>query len=202
MLCGFIFVRKQSHIAYKLLLLLLVVTLANETMCYFFKNTGFMHTIVFYNLYWYFRFPLLGLIFFKIFGNKNKAIDYFIKGFWILSIIFFIICWYLYKGLFEQMHTLYLAAGGVFVIINCLLLFYQSLKNDDVIRPIEFPFFISAVAFFLYFLGILPFFGIANLLTLKYPVLADNPSIIARSLSLFIYSFFAFDFFVQWKIMK
>jgi hypothetical protein len=83
-----------------------------------------------------------------------------------------------------------------------MLLFYKSVKNEEIIKPLAFPFFICSVALFLYFLGILPFFGIINLLTMKYSGLAENPGLVAKSLSIFIYSFISVDYYLQWKRMK
>lgn len=202
MICGLLFTKKASHSSYKWMLLLLIVTFCNELFCYLLKINTRYHTYIFYNLYWYFRFPLLGLIFSKAIGNTNKSLHFFIKGFYLLSVILFIVCYNLYDGLFKQLHTLYLIAGSVFVITNCMILFYQSVKNDEILNPFSFPIFISAIAFFIYFLGIMPFFGIINILVKKYLAFANNPSIVARSLSIFLYSLISIDYFLQWKRTK
>jgi hypothetical protein len=135
-LCGLLFTKKASHIAYKLFLFFLIITLGNEIICYFFKKSGFMHTLIFYNIYYYFRFTFLGVIYQCIFTKKDKAINYFINSFYVISVLLFFICWYLYNGIYDRMHTIYLLVGSVFVIINCMLLFYKSVKNEEVIKPL------------------------------------------------------------------
>src|SRR4051794_21615749 len=85
-LCGLIFLKKSSHIAYKLLLIFLIVTLSNEITCFFVKQNH-DQTQVYYNIYYYFRFPFIGLAFHTIFFNKNKFISYFIISFYLLSIL-------------------------------------------------------------------------------------------------------------------
>ena len=172
-------------------------------MCYSLKQVGFKRTYVFYNIYYYFRFPMLGLIFQTILAKRNKPAVYFITGFYFISLLLFFIFYDLYGGLFKQVHTSYLLIGGVFVIINCLLLFYQSVKEEELMGPFSFPFFLCSVALFLYFLGILPFFGVINILVKKnYYTASFNPSLISRSLSIIIYSLISIDYFLQWKRMK
>ena len=197
-ICGLVFTKRSSHIAYKLFLFFLIVTFANETVCYYLKIKNTIHTNFLYNIYYYFRFTFLGIIFYSLL-YKNRAAIIFIRAFWLLSVFLFFIFYQLYHGIFNQLHTRYLMLGGIFVIINCLLLFYQSVKDERVISPFEFPFFICATALFLYFLGILPFFGVINLLVKKYPSLATSPAIVAKSLSIVFYSLISFDYFLQWK---
>lgn len=198
-ICGLIFTKKLSHIAYKLFIVFLAVTLFNEVFCYFMKM--YMDTQVFYNIYYYFRFPYLAFIFHTVFTKKKKYIHYFTWSFYIASIVLFFVCMNLYHGISGQLHTLYLAVGGTFVIINCLLLFYESVKSEEIIKPFAYPFFLCSMALFLYFLGILPFFGIINFLTAKGGNYL-NPTLIARLLSIVIYSLISVDYYLQWKRMK
>ncbi|MBC7537051.1 MAG: hypothetical protein H7258_15280 [Ferruginibacter sp.] len=181
---------------------ILVITLLNEVMCYSLKQVGLKRTYIFYNIYYYVRFPLLGLIFQTVFAKRNKAAVYFTTGFFFVSFFLFFIFFQLYEGLNRQVHTSYLLIGGVFVIINCLLLFYQAMKEEELIGPFSFPFFLCSVALFLYFLGILPFFGILNILVIKYYSASGNPALIAKSLSIIIYSLISIDYYLQWKRMK
>ncbi|MEO6669393.1 MAG: hypothetical protein ABIN36_07945 [Ferruginibacter sp.] len=161
-----------------------------------------MHTVIFYNIYYYFRFPFLALVFQTILSKKNPFVDYFIKLFYIISIPLFFICFYLYHGLYKQLHTIYLLIGGVFVIINCLLLFYESIKNDEIINPFAFPFFISTMALFLYFLVILPFFGVINFLVASKTIMARDPALVAKVMSTIFYSLISVDYYLQWKRTK
>lgn len=195
-----IFTKKSSHIAYKLFLFFLCVTFFNEVVCYFLKSR--MHTIIFYNIYYYFRFPFLAVVFQTIFSTKNKFINYFIKSFYFISVILFFTCYYLYNGLYKQVHTIYLLIGGVFVIINCLLLFYQSVKDEEIISPFAFPFFICSMALFFYFLVILPFFGIINFLARSETLFSKNPSLVAKIISTIFYSLISIDYYLQWKRMR
>ena len=194
-----IFTKKSSHIAYKYLLFFLVVTFANEVTCYFLKS--FTSTIIFYNIYYYFRFIFLGIIFQSLL-NKKRIINYFINSFYIISFFLFFFCLYLYAGISKYLHTIYFLTGVVFIIINCLLIFYQSLKSEEIINPLIFPFFLSSIALFLYFLGGLPFLGIFNFMAKKYPSLVSNKFIIMKLLSVMLYSLISVDYFLQWKRMK
>ncbi len=196
-ICGLVFTKRSSHIAYKILLVFLIVTFCNEVMCYFLKSH--LPTFIFYNIYYYFRFPVIGLIFHKIFGKKTKSINLFINTFYIISVPFFFLCIYLYKGLNKELHNIYLLTGILFVIINCLIFFYRSLRSEEIINPFDFTFFITTVGLFLYFLGCLPFLGTFNFMLKHYPSIIANRIIITKSLSIMLYSLISIDYYLQWK---
>lgn len=197
---GLIFTKKLSHIAYKLFLVFLIVTFINELTCDWIRTrTNYSTNALFYNIYYYFRFPFLGFIFQKIFDHKNKYVDYFINSFYIASVLLFFYCWHKYNGLANNFHSIYLITGMVFIIITCLILFYRSLKSDEIINPFLFPLFITSVGLFLYFLGNLPFLGSLNFMIAKFPTLVDNSLIIPKCLSIVLYSLISVDYFLQWK---
>ncbi len=208
MICGLIFTKRASHRCYKIFLIILVLTTLNETGSFVVKYLANIHKINLivnthpnYNVYFYIRFILLGMIFQSIFTRKNKLIYYFINLFYVTTIVMFFFCYNLYSGI-NKIHTAYYMTGGVFVIINCLLLFYESINNDEVVSPFEFPFFLSAVALFLLFLGILPFMGMINFLAKYNASLFENQQIIIKCLNVVFYSLISVDYYLQWKRMK
>lgn len=196
---GLVFTKKSSHFSYKLLLVFLVVTLLNEVVCFYIKTNRLGSTYVFYNLYYYFRFPILGWMFLYLFQNKFQKI--FVYFFLILSIIFFLLNVFYFHG-FNSLHSNYLLAGGIFVIILCLVHFYNILKNSRKENPLTTPFFAVATGLFFYFLGILPFFGIINLLLKKDIIFVSQYLTLVKSLSIFLYTLIGVEFYIQWKRLK
>lgn len=199
LLCGLIFIKRSSHISYKLLLLFLLVTLFNEIFCYFLKKQR-TNTHFYYNIYYYFRFPFLGFVFYRLLSSK-KIVTIFIRIFWGLTGVLFFVCLYLYNGM-NKLHTIYLLSGGLFVLMLCLFNFYFLLKDEDIVNPFKTRFFWISTGLFLYFLGILPFLGVINLLIKQDIIFANHQLIITKSLSIFLYSLIATDYFIQWKQMR
>jgi hypothetical protein len=199
--CGLIFTKKSSHIAYKLFLVILTITFFNELTCYFLKQRQ-IPTALFYNIFFYIRFPFLGQIFLTIFSKRIKSFHYFTKSFYLISLILFFVCFHLYNGLNYQIHTIYFLTGSVFIIINCLFLFYESVKDEEIINPVDFPFFLISMGFFIFYLALSPFFGILNFLLKTNVVLLQNQFIIIKSLNVILYSLISFDYFLQWKRTK
>lgn len=195
---GLIFTRKSSQLSYKLLVGFLIITFCNEVLCYILKQNR-INTHLFYNIYYYFRFPFLGLVFYKLL-TEQKIIANFIQFFWIISILLFFVCIYLYG--IRKLHTIYLLSGGVFILLLCLSRFLTLLKNEEVTNPLRSPFFWISTGLFFYFLGVLPFLGVINFLVKQDIIFAGNQLVITKILSIFLYSLIALDYFIQWKQAK
>jgi hypothetical protein len=196
---GLICTNRSSHISYKLLNIFLAVTLCNEVLCFILKKQ-YINTHLNYNIYYYFRFPFLGFIYYKL-HPSYKIVPSLVKFFLALTVILFLLSLYLYNGI-TKLHTIYLLAGGIFVILLSLLHFYILLKNEDAINPFQARFFWVATGLFFYFLGILPFLGILNFLVKKDLIFASHQLIIAKLLSVLLYSLIMIDYLIQWKQMK
>lgn len=198
-ICGLIFTKKSSHISYKLLLVFLAVTFMNESICLYIKTNRIGSTYIYYNFYYYFRFPVLGIMFLYLFQSKiQKIIIYF---FWLLSIVLFLLNLFYLYGL-HSLHSSYLLSGGIFTIVLCLIHFYNILKNSKKKNPLKTPFFAVAIGLFFFFLGMLPFFGIINLLLKKDIIFVSEYLVLIKALSIFLYSVIALDYFIQWKQLK
>ncbi len=196
---GLVFTKKSSQFSYKLLLLFLIVTFLNESICYYIKNTLHGSNNIFYNCYYYFRFPIIGFMFLNLFSSKfQKRIIYLFLIFSFL--LFFINNFYLYG--FYLLHSNYQAAGSIFVIALSLIHFYNILQNTNKKNPLITPFFWVATGFFFYFLCTLPFLGILNFLLKNEIVFVGQYLIIVKSLSLLLYSSIGIDFYIQWKYQK
>lgn len=196
---GLIFTKKSSHFSYKLLLSFLLVTFLNESICLYIKIKHLGSTYIFYNLYYYFRFPLLGWIFFYLLSNiYQKSIVWI---FLVITVFFFVYNTFYLYGI-HSLHSNYLLAGGIFIISLCTMHFYNILKNSKKKNPLTTPFFWIASGLFFYFLGIQPFFGIINLLLKKDMIFVSEYLVIIKSLSIFLYSLIAIDFYIQWKNSK
>jgi hypothetical protein len=196
---GLIFTKKSSLFSYKLLLLFLIVTFLNESICFYIKIKHLGSTYIFYNFYYYFRFPLLGWMFLFLLPNKvQKSIIYIFLA---LSFFLFLFnSFYLYG--FNSLHSNYLLSGGVFIILLSLIHFYNILKNSKKKNPLTTPFFWVSTGLFFYFLGIQPFFGIINVLLKKDIIFVAEYLIIIKSLSIFLYTLIGIDFYFQWKNLK
>ncbi len=196
---GLIFTKKASHFSYILLLVFLLITFMNESICMYIKNKQLGSTYIFYNFYYYFRFPIIGWMFLNIFSDKlQKGFVYF---FMLFSVILFIVNnFYLYG--FYTLHSNYQFSGGIFIVIISLIQFYNILKNTKKKNPLTTPFFWVATGLFFYFLGTLPFFGILNFLLKKEIIFVSAYLIIIKSFSILLYSLIGIDFYIQWKYQR
>lgn len=199
LLIGLICTTRSSHISYKLLLIFLLVTLTNEITCFILKNNN-ISTYPLYNIYYYFRFPFLGLIFYKLYPT-DKSIPLIVKLFWGLSIILLFVFLHQYGGI-KKLHVNYLITGGIFIILLALLYFYVLFKSEEVTNSFRTRFFWISAGFFFFFLGTIPFFSILRPLVKKYPAFASNQLIITKLLSILLYSLIAIDYYIQWKQKK
>jgi len=96
------------------------------------------------------------------------------------------------------LHSNYQLSGGLFVIILCLIHFYNILKKSKNENPLTTAFFWTAAGLFFYFLGILPFYGIINVLLNKAMIFAGEYLMLIKSLSIFLYTLIGIDFYIQW----
>lgn len=196
---GLVFTKKSSQFSYILLLVFLLITFINEAICLYIKNNQLGSTYIFYNFYYYFRFPIIGWMFLNIFSNKLQK--RFVYLFMLFSVIlFFVNNFYLYG--FYTLHSNYQFSGGIFIIIISLIHFYNILKNTKKKNPLTTPFFWVATGLFFYFLGTLPFFGILNFLLKKEIIFVSAYLIIIKSFSILLYSLIGIDFYIQWKYQR
>ncbi len=196
---GLVFIKRSSPFNYKLLLFFLFVTCFNESVCFYIKSNALGSTYTFYNVYYYFRFLLLGWIFLPLFSSKlQKNIIYL---FFILSISMLVFNFFYYYNS-KELHTNYQLLGGVFTITLCLLHFYNILKGSLKENPLKAKFFWISTGFFFYFLGTLPFFGILRLLVEKDIIFAEQYYVLVKSFSIYLYSLIAIDFYIQWKYQR
>ncbi|MEO7446084.1 MAG: hypothetical protein ABIT96_13940 [Ferruginibacter sp.] len=198
-LLGLFMVKKQSLFSYKLMLVFLLYTFLNESWCWYLKNYAYGNTYALYNIYYYIRFPIIGWMYWYVLSTLGARIV--IKIFWILSVFALIVNTFLLYG-FHLLHSNYLVAGGVFCILLALMHFYVILTSIKKYNPLQTPFFWISTALFFYFLGILPFFGIINLLLKEDLIFVDTYSIIIKTLSILLYTLIGIDFYVQWKNLK
>ena len=196
---GLIFTYRSGSFNYKLLLLFLLITFLNESVCLYIKNRGLGSTYIFYNFYYYFRYPVLACMFLYLFTDKFQRIFiyiFFLLSFFLLFFNFF----YYYKS--DELHTNYQLAGGFFIIILCLFYFYNIIRMSNMENPLKTKFFWVATGFFFFFLGTLPFFGILRFLVKKDILFAEEYLVLVKSLSILLYSFIGIDFYIQWKYQK
>lgn len=196
-LAGMLVSEKKLHRAYRLFTIFLLVTLLNEVLCYYVKLAGY-YTLWIYNLYYYFRVIFLAYIFQTLLPSGHWAIKYVIRPFYLVTLLLGITFYIKYDGIEKQLHGLYFMVGGVFIIANCLILFYESLKRTEGASAWSQPFLISSVALFIYFLGILPFIGLINFLIKNHSSLSHYGGMIAQGLSVLIYSLISLDYYKQW----
>jgi len=199
LMIGLVFTKKSSQFSYKLLLVFLAVTFFNESVCFYIKIKQLGSTYIFYNFYYYFRFPILGYMFLLLFENRfQKAL---VSLFLLLSVILGCYNFFYLYGL-NRLHSNYLLVGGIFIIILCLIHFYNILRKSKQKNPLTSSFFAVAVGLFFFFLGMLPFFGIINLLLKKDIIFVSEYLVLIKALSIFLYSLIGLDFFIQWKQLK
>lgn len=199
--CGLIYVERSSHLSYRLLVLFLIVTFANEIWCFSLKLCG-IKTGVYYNIYYYFRFPLLSVIFYSLLKEK-LVIASAIKIFLISTVVLLALDIYVYSG-FVKLHVIYLLIGATFVIALCLFFFYFTISDEKLNDQKQVPFFLSAAGIFLYFLGVMPSLGSLSFLIRKagpsiYERIYFSTLMVPKILSILLYSIIAIDVYKQWK---
>lgn len=198
-IAGLIFLQRSSPLWHKVLLLFLVVTFLNETICFFLKKE-LISTIVYYNGYYYFRFPILAWVYFDAI-KQNKLSAPFFKSFIVISFVMLIFNTFYYPNFFV-LHTNYLLTGGLFIVFSSLIYLYSLIKTEPIVNPLTKPFFWISSGFLLYFLGVIPFLGVINLLSTKSFAIASQQFIISKSLSIVLYSLISFGFYLEWKQKK
>ena len=198
-LCGLFFIKKTSHISYSIFLAFLIITVMNETLCFYIKESRAGSTYPLYNVYYYIRFPILGLVYFHVYTSSiQKRI---VILFWVASVLFLAVNLFYYSGL-NKLHSNYLFFGGLFVILLCLFHFYNILKMAGKRNPLRTNFFWISTGFFFFFLGMLPFYGIINLLLKNNMIFVSEYLATIKTLSILLYSLISVDFYLNWKHQK
>lgn len=198
-LIGLFTMWKAGQLSYTLLCVLLLITFINESVSFYIKLNGLGNTYIYYNIYYFIRFALIGLIYYFLF--KNKMQRGFVLFFFLVS-SFFLVHSFFYLNYFTQLNTKYLLTGGVFTIVCCLILFTNILKKATKSNPLTQPFFFISTGFFFFFLGILPFYGIVNLLLRNNVIVTTQYLSLVKMMSIFLYLLITADFIVQWRIRK
>jgi len=196
LLIGLIFTVRSSHISFKLLLIFLFITFANELTAWVLHKVKHYNTHLLYNIYNYFRFPFLVFIFSKVLPGE-KPYTTLIKWFYYLVPVLFVVC-LVYNGLFK-LHILYVASGYVFLILLCVGFFYSHIKKEELQNPLLQPFFWISTGFLFYFLGILPYMVLVNYLVKNYLSIAQNYYLIVKILNFVLYSLISLDYIIQWR---
>ena len=198
-ICGWFFGRKTNHIVHKLLFYFLLVTFINESVCLVLKRNA-IATQVYYNLYYYFRFPLI-VCMYSIVMQKAVYVQYLALFFYLLSILMFVLLVGKEGGIYK-LDTRYLLTGGITVILFCIVYFYRLLQNEDD-RPLSMTlFFLVSIGFFVYFLGVIPSLGLINFLVKKDIIQATFGLMVPKILSILLYSLIAIEFYLQWTNSK
>lgn len=177
----------------------LLITLLNEIYCYHLKK-NMINTLVYYNIYNYYRFPFLSVIYFFA-SDKSKVTLVVLKIFISLSVFLFTFNLFTYKNFFK-LHSNYFLFGGVSIIIFSLAYLYYLLKKNSLINPLTIPFFWVSTGFLIYFLGVIPSIGVLNILASKNYIIASDKLLVAKLLSIVLYSLLSFSFYFQWKQTK
>lgn len=182
--------------SYRYLTLLLILTLINEYWC-FYLITGKIATLPYYNIYFYLRGLIVTSIFYHYLKKYTSVkVLYFISS--RIIVLLLPICFFLYNGL-NNLHGLAAIVIGFFILLYCLMYFYFDYRRDDVSKPHQQPLFFSTVAFTVYFLYMLPYLTMYNYILKNSSELLIVNRYIAKTLSIFLYSFIALDFYLQWK---
>jgi hypothetical protein len=198
-LIGLLTTWKSGQLSYQLLCLLLAITFINETLCFYIKLNKLGSTYIYYNIYYFLRFVLIGIIYNQLFETKwQKKI---IMIFFLLSFAFLVYSFF-YLNYFTELNTNYLLTGGIFTILCCLILFTNILRKSKTSNPLKQRFFLASTGFFFFFLGILPFYGIVTLLLRKHVIVTTQYLVLVKVMSVFLYLLISAEFILQWKIRK
>lgn len=198
---GFLCIKKANHPAYKLMLSFLLLTFCNEFTCYILRVFYNTDTTFSYNIYFYIRGCLLLGAYYQLLKGHKRVNFFFLFA---ICVVILLIPFnlYFYGGIIKKMHSISYQVIWVLVLFCCMIYFYNFFKNDIIVYPFKQPFFFITASFIIFSLCMLPFFGIYNYLV-KYDesVLITHRDF-AQSLSIFLYSFIAWDFFLEWKRKK
>lgn len=191
-IAGLFWVKKSSPAFYKLFIFFLLITFLNETLCFYLKKTGYK-TIVFYNLYYYFRFPFLIWIYCLMFKIQRYFCIYIL-----ITIALFVYC-IIDFGIDQKIHTPFFIFGCASIIVAAITFFIIHLRKVEFEKPFEIPFFWITTGLFIFFLFISPFFGIINYLNKNALSFAKTGYYFIKIINFFLYSLFVIDFYFEWK---
>jgi hypothetical protein len=193
---GIIIAPKLASKPYKLLMAYLIITFINSIALSITSNLHIRnHFIV--NIYMYLRFPLLAWIYHLIFKWQQQKGYYLSLLLWIITPPLLIYCLVELGG--NQLHTPYMIAGSVIIILAILFFFYHMFASEDLITPLKYPFFWTSVGLFFFFLLLMPSRGIINILISSNVVAARQASIILQVYNCILYSLIGIDFIIAWK---
>ncbi len=190
---------RRTSKEFKILLFFLIATGLNTLVIRITSNHQIRNHFI-QNIYNYIRFPLLAWAYFHFFKTRRSNWYKLSIAFWLITPL--ILLYSLVDYGWNTLHTPYMVAGSVFVIICALLYFFFLFNADNVLQPFRFPLFWSSVGLFFYFLSILPSFGMFNLLMADDLVLAKRVFILSNAMAIVMYSLISFDFLIQWKQQK
>jgi hypothetical protein len=193
---GIVIAPKISSLPYKLLMVYLIITFINSTAL---NITGSLqirnHFIA--NIYMYLRFPMLAWIYYLLFKWQKS------KGYYLSVLLWLITPVFLIYGLVDlggnQLHTPYVVAGSAIIIVVILLYFYQLFKSEMLVSPLHYPFFLTSIGLFFFFLLLMPSRGIINFLITSNMVAGIQASIILQAYNCILYSLIGIDFIIAWK---
>lgn len=200
MASSIIYVKYRGGLSYKILSLFLGITFFNEVTCYFLLKSH-MNNLPLYNAYYYIRPVFIALLYKNLFITHIGFRKY-TNAFLIVFLTIILPINIFYYGFYMNLHAIAYAIGNLFIITCCLYYFYWSYKDDTVMKPFVQPFFFTSSAFLIFTLILFPFNTLHNLLLKITPHLLDYRQLIARVLSIFLYSLITLDIYLEWKRKK
>ena len=192
---GLLSVRRDTPLPLKLFLLFLGYTLANELVVLSIKGSN--HWL--YNIYNYFRFTLLGIIYLQLLVTPviKKIIFWFL-----LSLPLWLGLSFYFTGGFYQLHTPSVLAGSVMVVFVTVSYLFELLQFPGQGTLFSRPFFWISTGLMFYFLGNLPYLGSINYLVKKDMNLAIRLYYIIYALNAIMYTLFVVAFISTWNRKK
>jgi hypothetical protein len=195
-LLGMIIGPRQSFRPYKWLMVYLIVTLINTVALGITGKMGIRNHFI-ANIYQYLRFPLLAWIYLLLFEWQNqKKANFLPVLLWIITPPFFVYC--LIELGINKLHTPYVLAGSVFIILSILVFFYTMFTSEVELSPFVYPFFWTSLGLFFFFLLLMISRGIMTTLIANIQ-LAKVVSIVLNSYNCILYSLIGVDFLIAWK---
>jgi hypothetical protein len=195
-LLGMIIGPRQSFRPYKWLMVYLIVTLINTVALGITGKMGIRNHFI-ANIYQYLRFPLLAWIYLLLFEwQKQKKANFLPVLLWIITPPFFVYC--LIELGINKLHTPYVLAGSVFIILSILVFFYNMFTSEVELSPFVYPFFWTSLGLFFFFLLLMISRGIMTTLIANIQ-LAKVVSIVLNSYNCILYSLIGVDFLIAWK---
>ena len=194
-----LFVNRDSHISYKILTYILVLTMCNELFCLHIKKSQ-GYTLVYYNMYTYIKGIGMLLCFYFLMPQSKLYKVVFYTG--LAGFAGFLVYHLVNRNFILHYQSNVFVWLTSFAIISCIIYLFTEYNKAEAVSPMKQKFFFISCVWLLFHLCNMPILSMFNYLLNNDPVFLMLQSKMAKVSSIIMYPVIAFDIINQWKQQK